>query len=197
MRNIVIALVLLACVWGGMNWWRHRPLDAPAGMLAAAAPAEEDIDDGTRMRKGTFTLDVRARFDITARVLAREDYDHDALAPIVPTDLALGWNRMSDNDVLKDIRITQSNRFYFWHVDDFPIPRREIEVSSANMHMIPADAGVERTLRDVRSGQVVHIEGFLVDARLDDGRVWHTSRSRDDTGAGACEIVYVQSIRIQ
>ena len=57
----------------------------------------------------------------------------------MPEDLALGWGRMSDSDVLAKIDITQSGRFYYWHVDDFPIPRREIETSSANMHMIPSD----------------------------------------------------------
>jgi hypothetical protein len=68
---------------------------------------------------------------------------------------------MSDSAVLAKIEITWSDRFYYWHVDDFPIPRREIEASSANMHMIPADAGIKR--------QIAHIEGFLVDASRADG----------------------------
>jgi hypothetical protein len=81
-------------------------------------------------------------------------------------------------------------------VKEFPIPRREIETSSANMHMIPADPGVKRELEQVRQGQVVHIEGFLVDASRTDGWHWNTSMTRDDTGAGACELVYVESMDI-
>ena len=84
---------------------------------------------------------------------------------LVPTDLALGWGRMSDSAVLAKIDITQSGRFYYWRVKEFPIPRREIETSSANMHMIPADNDVKRQLEQVREGQLVRIEGFLVDAR--------------------------------
>jgi len=41
---------------------------------------------------------------------------------------------------------------------------------------------------------VIHLQGFLVDASRGDGWRWRTSMSRDDTGDGACELVYVESI---
>lgn len=177
------------------NWWQHRPAHAASGMLAASAPAQTDIDGHpAELHSGRFTLDPRANFDITARVLSREDYQMDDLAPISPTDLTLGWGRMSDTAVLDRIRISQSNRFYFWYTDDFPIPRREIEESSANMHMIPASNAVARALRAVRQGEIVHLRGFLVNVHRDDGRAWNTSLTRDDTGAGACEVVLVEDI---
>ena len=50
-------------------------------------------------------------------------------------------------------------------------------------------------LRSVRPGEVVHLEGFLVDVKRDDGWHWNTSLTREDTGAGACEIVLVETIR--
>ena len=37
-------------------------------------------------------------------------------------------------------------------------------------------------------------EGFLVDIKRDDGWHWNTSLTREDTGAGGCEIVFVESI---
>jgi hypothetical protein len=46
----------------------------------------------------------------------------------------------------------------------FPIPRREIETHSANMHMIPADAAVAYQLKRVRAGDVVSLDGMLVEA---------------------------------
>jgi hypothetical protein len=64
------------------------------------------------------------------------------------------------------------------------------------MHMIPADAGVRGALKRVRKGQLVHIEGFLVDASRAGGWRWNTSLTRGDTGAGACELVYVESLEI-
>ncbi|TPG11327.1 hypothetical protein EAH75_10385 [Rhodanobacter glycinis] len=196
MRKLLIGAVLLLVMVGALSHWRHRPLHPLPGVLAADVPEQVDLDPGTQLQRGDVTLTTRAHFDITARVLSRKDYSWSADADLVPEDLALGWGRMSDTDILAKIDITQSGRFYYWHVNEFPIPRREIETSSANMHMIPADAGVKRELEQVRQGQVVHIEGFLVDASRRDGWHWNTSMTRDDTGAGACELIYVESIGV-
>jgi hypothetical protein len=46
----------------------------------------------------------------------------------------------------------------------------------------------------VRQGELVHIEGFLVDASRPDGWRWRTSLSREDTGNGACELVFVETL---
>lgn len=62
--------------------------------------------------------------------------------------------------------------------------------------MIPADAAVRAAMERVRVGELVHLEGFLVDASRADGWQWHTSMTRDDTGNGACELVYVESLSI-
>lgn len=53
---------------------------------------------------------------------------------------------------------------------------------------------MRRELERVRRGDVVRIEGFLVDASRADGWHWKTSTTRNDTGAGACELVYVERI---
>lgn len=100
---------------------------------------------------------------------------------------------MSDESILKDVKISQSNLFYFWHVDDFMIPREEIKQHSANMHMIPADDAMEKTLNSMRVGQVVKIKGYLVEAVSSH---WRSSLTRNDTGAGACELILVKSISV-
>ncbi len=169
----------------------------PAGVVAPGVPQQVDIAHGARLRRGNVTLVARAHFDITARVLARKHYAHDDGAHLAPEDLALGWGRMSDSAVLAHIQISQSGRFYYWHAARYPIPRREIETSSANMHMIPADDDVRRQLQQLRPGQRVHLEGFLVDASRPDGWRWKTSLTRDDTGAGACELVFVERLDAQ
>lgn len=197
MRRLLIVMFVLLIGTGAWSHWRHRPLPQSPGVLAPDAPEQVDLAHGAVLQRGDVTLTTRAHFDVTARVLSRADYSWDAGAKLVPEDLALGWGRMSDSAVLASIRITQSDRFYYWHVGQFPIPRREIETSSANMHMIPADAGVQDQLEQVRTGQVVHIEGFLVDASRPGGWHWNTSMTRNDTGAGACELIYVESVDVE
>jgi hypothetical protein len=130
-------------------------------------------------------------------VLSRDDYHFDEESDISPTDLALGWSRMSDSAVLRTVDIDQGGRFYSWRVREFPIPRREIETHSANMHMVPADATVARALKRVRVGDVVTLDGDLIEADKPGGWKWRSSMTRDDTGAGACELVYVKDVSIK
>jgi hypothetical protein len=195
MRLLPVVAVLLIGA-GALHHWRHRDVVQPPGVLAPDAPQQVNLDDGATLRRDDISLATRAHIELTARVLSREDYAWDAEAVLSPTDLALGWGRMSDSAVLAGIDISQSGRFYYWRTQAWPIPRREIEQSSANMHMIPADAGVRGALKRVRKGQLVHIEGFLVDASRAGGWRWNTSLTRGDTGAGACELVYVESLEI-
>lgn len=194
MRRLLFASCVLLVGYGAWSHWDQRAVAAAPGVLVPEAPQQVDIAEGATLQRDDISLLTRARFELTARVLSRADYRWDDGAKLVPVDLALGWGRMSDSAVLAQVDISQSGRFYRWHVNDFPIPRREIETSSANMHMIPADAGVRRELERVRRGEVVRIEGFLVDASRADGWHWKTSTTRTDTGAGACELVYVERI---
>ncbi|MFC5743844.1 hypothetical protein [Dyella tabacisoli] len=193
MQRLLTAALVLLLALGALHWWQHRSLTQTPGVLAPNIPEQVNLDDGTKLQRGDVTLLTRAHMELTARLLSREDYSFDAGATLAPMDFALGWGRMSDSEVLAKISISQSNRFYYWHVDDFPIPRREIETSSANMHLIPADENVRRSLEHMRPGQLVHLQGFLVDASRPDGWQWHTSMTRDDTGNGACELFYVEA----
>jgi hypothetical protein len=103
---------------------------------------------------------------------------------------------MSDEAVLSKVQISQGNRFFYWHVDEFPIPQREIEIHAANTHIIPANDSVKRMLSKIRPGQIVDIKGQLIEAKRPDGWHWRSSLTREDTGAGACEVFYVTELRV-
>jgi hypothetical protein len=155
------------------------------------------LTDASKIAYGRWTLTPRARYDITARILSREDYHFDALSSLIPEDLALGWGPMSDSGVLQDFEVTQSVRFYTVHTIAPPhVSRQEVIEHSANTHVIPADASVRRELARLRVGEVVHLTGVLVDGVRDDGLRVRTSLTRKDTGAGACEIMLVDSVEI-
>jgi hypothetical protein len=197
-RPVLLVLVVLA-LWGLLHWiTRGTGQTTPPGVLVTDAPRQDPISGPLqRIRVGKFILTARATYRMRARVLSREDYSLDAGAALAPVDLAVGWQRMSDSAVLKHIRIRQHGRFYFWSTAKYPIPRRQIETESANMHIIPANEEVRRTLDKVHAGQVIGLSGELVDANGPGGMTWRTSLTRNDTGGGACELFYVQSLTLQ
>jgi hypothetical protein len=208
LRNALIACVLLAV----LGWWYsgHSPrrIDAPRGVATAAgcplpprvgsdeAPLQTDVPDSMpAFALQAATLQPLAGFSIDARVLSREDYRMGREAELSPTDLALGWQRMREDAVLSQLEISQSSRWYHYRWQDQPpLPPDEIARSSANMHMIPANDGVAAALAGIHKGDRVRIDGWLVEANAADGWRWRSSTARDDSGGGACEVVYVCSI---
>jgi hypothetical protein len=191
LKRLLIAALL---VWGAYSWWGQRAVDYGPGVVAAEAPEQTAVDGAPPFDQQGYKLTPLARFDVRARVLSREDYHLGREADLSTTDFMLGWGRMSDEAVLADIEINQANRFGFWRVREFPIPQREIETSAANMHLIAADSGIARQIAEVRRGQVVHLRGYLVRADAADGWHWVSSLSRDDKGAGACELFWVEQL---
>lgn len=188
-------LVLAICVVGAYFSWRERPIPHPPGVLAPDDPVQRLLSaDAPVFHQDRYQIQALAEFALEARVLARENYRFDAGAGLAPMDLALGWGPMSDSAVLDQIDIHQGNRFYYWSTANFPIPRHEIEIHSANMHLIPASLSVAKQLRAVRPGHILRLHGYLVEARRDDGWHWRSSLSREDTGDGACELVWVENV---
>ena len=192
-RWLWLLALLVALAW---YWHGSRPITHPPGVLVADAPLQQPLDEAVALRKGEVAIKPLAKFSLTARVLSRADYRWDELARLVPIDLALGWGRMSDSDVLGKVHVSQSGRFYVWRVGQFPIPEREIIESSANMHLIAADDAIARAIKRTRVGDVVAFDGYLVEADWPNGRKAVSSLTRSDTGAGACEIVWVESFSI-
>jgi hypothetical protein len=193
-RPLVIGLFALSLL-GAANWWLHRPITQVPGVLVDSEPAQTDPASRTPIRHGDYELTPLADYAIEARVLSRQDYSFDGGSALAPTDLAVGWKRMSDNDVIAQLELSQSARYFSYRWKDAaPIPADEIVRSAANMHMIPADAAAARALAQVRIGEIVSMRGQLVQAKRSDGWSWTSSLRRDDSGGGACELMLVDSI---
>ncbi len=158
--------------------------------------ASQHTNEGVVTIKG-YEITPLEPFEMHARVLSSKHYRSDKEADLVPVDLALGWGPMADLAVSNQVRVTQSNRWYHWQVESFPIPRREIETNSANMHLIPANPAIAEAIQSVKTGQMVRFTGDLVEV-VDPAKGWRwkSSLTRNDTGAGACELVLVKTFSV-
>jgi hypothetical protein len=197
-------LIAAALLLSGWQYLDSRPQHWDPGVLVTAAPEQRPLDadagpaTAAPLRRGDFTATPRARLRAEVRILSRERYRLDPLADAAPMDLAVGWGPMSDSAVIDALDITQSARFYTWrHQDAPPVPVDVISTHSANWHVVPANREVERQLGRLRTGDVIEVEGLLVDLDRDDGGRARTSLTRTDTGAGACEIVWVQRLALR
>ena len=103
---------------------------------------------------------------------------------------------MSDQVVIDKIEVTQSNRWYHWETKSYPIPRQEISLNSANVHIIPKDESVEEKIDNVYKGSLIEMSGYLVEVTADHGWHWRSSLRRDDTAGGSCELFWAEDLTI-
>ncbi len=188
---------LLIGLWIAYSFWSSRPVSRPPGVIAPNAPVQENLADGPRWEIAGYDVHALARFEIEARVLSAERYRFDREADLAPLDLALGWGPMSANAVLDTLQISQGGRFFHWSSREPMIDPGEITRHSANMHLVPIDSEIRATLLDARSGHLVHLQGWLIEAHAQDGWKWRSSLTRGDTGHGACELVLVERASLE
>lgn len=189
-----LLLVALILATGGVHAWMTRPLHPPSGVLAPEEPIQGPPASPETWSYRDHQLFSLATFELHGRVLAKERYRFDRAAELSPVDLAMGWGPMSDSSVLDRLKIRQSDRWYYWSTSSFPIPEGEITSHSANMHMIPANPLVKRLLLKIRVGQVIRLRGQLIRAEGRDQWKWTSSLSRQDSGDGACEVIWVEAV---
>ena len=206
-------LALLAFLVAILWWVGHRGSASLAAStdgnavlrICQAAPSPPDgmqtlqLDAGGQVlpfRMGQATISPLAGFSLQARVLSRENYSMGRESDYSPTDLALGWGPMAAPGMADRLHVSQGGRWYRYRWDDDgpPLPVGTIVRSSANMHMVPANADVARALSAISDEDVIRLRGWLVRIDGDSGWHWQSSLSRDDSGSGACELVLVCSI---
>ncbi len=166
------------------------------GALAPDQPKQINITNPKSFQFKNYTIIPLAKFDIKAKILSKHNYRGGRGAELSPVDLALGWGRMSDETILDSFKIRQGNRTYSWWTKEFPIPRREIETSSANMHIIPANKDIEDVVDKSRKWEIVEFSGYLVEIKSEDGWKWKSSLTREDTRGYSCEVVFVERFEI-
>jgi hypothetical protein len=191
---ILLAVLVAASAW---LWWSGQPIRHRPGVLTEWIPIQSDVPPRALPERDGFRLTAVAYYSIRARVLETKQYFGSPQAKLAPYDVALGWGRMSDQAVLDQLSISMGNRFFFYRWKGrAPIPQSEIIRTAANNHLIPGNSIVRSAIRSLRVGQIVELNGWLVDVDGPDNFKWYTSRRRDDTGNGACELIYVEKVNM-
>lgn len=142
------------------------------------------------------TFTPRARYQNRAWAVALDDAPDDAWAEVVPLDVALAWGPVANPGVLTELSLHLKRRYVSvrW---SHPLPLSEQDVMRhlSNHHLIPSTPAVMTDLEMIRPGDLVTLDGLLVDLDGPAGRM-ATSLSRTDVGNGACEVVYVERVEV-
>lgn len=168
----------------------------------------QDVSDRrafTTIIKGyTYTLTPKATYDISGLVVSQHrgdallNLDHKA-DPGNIKDVCVVWGEDITNGSYRKVKFT-SGEFtcsFSWSGVITP-PFNPEKVS--NNHLIPANNTIAGQIRAIHVGDQIRMTGLLVDYKVTkDGQAIFTRRTsltRNDTGNGACEILYVTDLSV-
>ena len=156
-----------------------------------------------RIDRTDVRLEYVAEYEIAGRVVGIEDYSGRKVEDkLSPRDVAIAWGWLSDDNVDSEINWGP----YGYRSFKFTVPGAlwhssvggtdAILSSMSNNHLIPHSNETRRKISDIRIGDFIKIEGYLVNATYDIGRngryfVWNTDTARNNSD---CEIIYVTSV---
>ena len=195
MKKLLIASPSIIIVFIYL-FWPEPVVTYPPGVTAATPPQQSNLTSEKKWTEGEYTIEALAEYKIKARVLSRNNFSFGKESDLSPFDLALGWGPMSDQSIIDKIDISQRNRWYHWQADVFPIPKKDISLNSANVHIIPKDETIEDKFDKVYRGSLIEMKGYLVKVTAPGGWRWVSSLRRDDTRGGSCELFWVEEVAV-
>jgi hypothetical protein len=159
-----------------------------------------DVDPISIQASG-YDIDISpvAEYCLSALVLGRRNYGSGWNAAISPCDLAVAWGKMVLTGLHRRVSWSQSGRWYYWRYrEDFPFDNAFIARYTANVHAIPANDNLRSALLRIGTGDTIALSGYLVKVNATKGSShhwWNSSLSRNDTGDGSCEVMYITEIK--
>lgn len=149
------------------------------------------------------TIIPQADYKITAKVQSKHkiSYWSDTAESLSKYDLALSWGELINSKYDKYISYSQTGRQYmFMYKDECPLTGEYISEHSANTHIIAANNNILSGVKDIKEGDIVYLEGYLVNVFMNNkgnSYEWNTSLARNDNSYNSgCEILYVNKLMI-
>lgn len=204
----MVASLLVAA----LAWWMKDALPPPEKLVAQldGEPKQASVNRpafSTSVEGVAYRIQPRFSYDISALVVSLHhsdtwwDYAHKAWEDHINLmDLCVVWGGSARRGAYRDISFSNNQWECHWSTSSQQAWAAFDQTEVSNNHMVTDDPAIAKALREIRIGDQVRVQGYLVDyTTLKNGvpagtRV--TSTVRTDTGNGACEVLYVESLEL-
>jgi hypothetical protein len=202
------ASLMLAAV----AWWMKDSLPPPAQLMPEldAEPKQVRVDRpafSTSVDGVAYRIQPRFSYDMSALVVSLHDsdtwwdYAHKAWNDRINlVDLCVVWGRSARSGAYRGISFANNQWECHWSTSSQQAWQAFDQTEAANNHMVTDDPAIGKALRRIRIGDQIRVRGYLIDyTTLKNGIPAGTrvsSTVRTDTGNGACEVLYVESLEV-
>ena len=207
-RFAMLGSLILAAV----GWWMKDSLPPPDKLSPDVheEPRQKSVRKPpirTSVKGIDYSIQPRFSYDISALVVSLHhsdtwwDYIHKQFSDNINLmDLCVVWGGNAQSGAYKRISFSNNQFECHWGASSQEAWSAFNQAEASNNHMVTDDPEVAKTLRSIRIGDQVRVQGYLVDYTvIKDGKALGTRVSSDnriDTGPGACEVLYVESINL-
>jgi hypothetical protein len=212
-HGFVKTLIFACLAVIAVSLWRKDALPPPEAMdpALAEAPRQTETADApfsVAVNGVSYRVAPRYAYELTGLVVSLHDsdtwwdYAHAEWSDHVNVvDFCVVWGNNALSGVYRGLSIKNDQWTCHFSTHSSEVWSAFDMTAASNNHMVTADAAVARAMRKVRAGDQVRFRGYLADYTTTraDGRVMGTRKTstvRDDTGNGACEVVYVKSFDV-
>ncbi len=202
------ALCAAGIALAALGAWQSRRLPTAADFLPASATeprqAEPRLRPFTVERAGhTYAIDPIHSYELSGLVVTAHDSDsffdisHKDWNDYLNTkDICVVWGGNLDRRFLPKMEFWSGNWTCYFRTGDAEAWRNFKPNQISNNHVLPADEAIAELLRGIRVGDEIRLKGHLVNYSIDGGHPRKSSVVREDTGNGACEILYVEEAHV-
>ena len=143
-----------------------------------------------------------ADYEISGMVVSHNDihswFDmyHDKSSVDIK-DLCVLWGTNTRNNLFKDFKFESGAWTCYFSTSNNEAYEKFFQDEISNNHLISADPKIRDLIQSARIGDQIKMKGHLVSYTSEDNpQGWRSSSLvREDTGNGACEVMYVKDFR--
>ena len=191
---LIITICILIKLICNTMIYLNRNIEKVSSLENIQEPIQVDLEK-TKIIKRNFEnvyLDVVATYEISGRVTNTHKYNSlNTITQTSPLDVTITWGKTATNKTNKNVK--------YYSIGDRHVYNKILDLEGynnnemSNNHLIPESNKIKEELNMIKIGDYIKLEGMLVNIKTKNSSM-STSVYRDDTGSGACEVMYVTKV---
>lgn len=191
--------IILLCIvmFTGYYAWSIFPIQHGPGVIAPDKPRVSRITLEKPFPFNNSTVVPIRKITAQVRVLEKKRYYFDNKSEYSPVDVLIGWNELSDERNLDYIHFSLDERYFKINYSKPPLPLNDIYSQIQLWHLMPSSEEIDTSIKGIREGNVISIEGFIVDIKSNDSFGWKSELTKPGEAHLKNTILWINSIEVR